>query len=200
MQAGGDPGGAVPLLSEALRLLSGAGAVPSDLWIGASGLLARLDLDAGRAAAARARAEEFMRIARPTEWRARAAASAADIRFRLGDFADAATLLEEALAVDPGTLSQVYGDLFVAYAAAQEAAEAEGRIDDAAALIDARLAILRTFAVDPDDAGKRRFCSGSSTCSTRRRATGRRPRRSGPGPRPGNRPRTSGRSSTGWRA
>ncbi|KAB2883579.1 MAG: CHAT domain-containing protein [Albidovulum sp.] len=158
---GGDPPEvAAALLDEALRGLTDAGAFPSEPWLGTMGLLAEMDANAGRVDSARARVKEFMQTARPTPWRAPAAATAASIHFRLGKFADAALLLEETLAVDHSVLAAVYGDVFVAWARAQEAAEVEGRIDDAVALIEGRLAILDAFPVDPDKSGRRALLFG----------------------------------------
>ncbi|MEL6313439.1 MAG: CHAT domain-containing tetratricopeptide repeat protein [Pseudomonadota bacterium] len=99
----------------------------------------------GNFANAEADATELVNRARATPWYGRALGTASSLYFENGRIIDATDLFHELIAVDPGLLQASFGAVFTAYAGAQEDAEATGRTDDAIALLDARIALLRQY-------------------------------------------------------
>ncbi len=152
-QAVGEGGRAALLWQEALADLDAAGVGTSRIWFDIAMNLARHQAATGDGAGARDRLAGAIDRARATPFHGAAVFAAADLAFSQGAYQDASAHLIEGLLVAPDLVRGVYGALFVAFAEAQEKAEAAGARADASALIDARVAILQTFmgaeAADP---------------------------------------------------
>lgn len=141
--AGRQPDRSMALWQAALADLDDA--EPDRLWYDITVNLARQEAATGSSAAARDRLAAMVDRARGTPFHGPALFAAADVLFTAGDHQAAAAHVIEGLVVAPEMVRGVYGALFVAFAEAQEKAETAGAIADASALIDARIAILRTF-------------------------------------------------------
>ncbi|MEM8648602.1 MAG: hypothetical protein AAGF86_19995, partial [Pseudomonadota bacterium] len=105
----------------------------------------------GDITAAEADATELVSRARATPWHGRALGTVASFYFDNGRILNATDLFHELIAVEPSLLQNSFGAVFTAYAGAQEDAEAAGRTNDAIALLDARIALLRQYAPDQSD-------------------------------------------------
>lgn len=132
----------------ALAELAASGAAAGPLYYDISAELARTEMAAGDRTAADRRLAAMVDRARDTSFHGPAVFAAADIYYQAGNFPRAVEAFLEGLTVQPERVRPVYGALFVAFAEAQETAEASGAVADASALIDARVAILQTFLDD----------------------------------------------------
>lgn len=135
-------------LREALARAESAGLAGAEPWYSVALNLARLEAMTRRPDAAMARLETLLGAARGGDWHGPIAAAASDVAFQAGRMRLAADLLEETIAVAPELLEPTFGALFTAYADAQEAATAAGRVREAAAIIAARIAILNRYVPD----------------------------------------------------
>lgn len=142
-----------------LRASVGAGAEAETLWseiiesldpAAPEAALARLQLGQhltgqGRATEARELLEAALPPARSTQWHGDAAMALADLLLDMGDHAAFALVFEETVAVRPDLIAPTYGDRYARLGSLATEAATMGRWQDAAALIEAQLTILRTF-------------------------------------------------------
>ena len=144
------------LWNEALVYLDEYNMHASEVWFTVMANLAEHEATSGRLDEARDRAEKAMRAARKTKLHGQVAAGASSLYFTIGDYPAAARLLAELLTVQPEILRDSYGKVYTAYSEAQEQAEADERTEDASALIDGKISILRQFlpSTDADQAVK----------------------------------------------
>lgn len=145
MLTGETPDRARALFGEAKAHLEAAGDSGSAAWITITGNLAVLETGQGNRAAAEGWITDVVRAARGTPQASATLSGASTLLFQLGAIPAAVDHLRELLATDPAALSTSYGTLYTAYFEAQEQAEAEGRLADVEALVEARIAILKAF-------------------------------------------------------
>ncbi len=141
LRQGGVDGRAGVLLNRALVLADGAGLTGSLVGLLTLQNAASLAVRQGDATAA-GLLGRFVAAGRTSAYHADVLGVAADLYFQLGQFQPMADALDEMVAVggtvrSSTTLEEMY--------AAQGVAEQDGRIDDASALIDARITLVRAM-------------------------------------------------------
>ncbi len=146
----GDTAGAARLWQEAITYLAAHDHLAGEAGFTALTQLAAQEIRQGDTAAALSRLRQALTLSRGTPLHAVVANITVSLFLDAGGYADAVLALTELTQTDATQIATTYGALYGRFGTLADAAEAEGRAGDLAALIEGKMVIARAFLTGTD--------------------------------------------------